>query len=302
MSIARRLQALVTGRGRESLVAVAALVLVIAIGWTLAAFGWLLVDGVPAAGPTDDMQPAPATVSVLRSLTPDMARGWTLFGDAAPPVDTGQPQDAPQTSLALQLLGIFSTGDARLAGAVIAERGKAGELFRAGAALPGGATLEKVEKDRVLLRRRGQLETLRFDVQAATISGADAENESPPEESDDEGLPARSLRAGVPDNSGEQRDMASRFIEDFRASPDIVLNDVGLSPASGGGYSVGAGANADLLRKLGLRPGDVVLSVNGKTIGNAQADAGLVEEVKASGVARVEIRRGSQTFTVNYPL
>jgi general secretion pathway protein C len=65
---------------------------------------------------------------------------------------------------------------------------------------------------------------------------------------------------------------------------------------------VGEGTNADVMKSLGLRPGDVVLSVNGKPLGSVRNDARLIDEVKASGEARVEIRRNSQTFTVNYPL
>ncbi len=311
MSLNQRFASLATGRGREVLVATVAFALVIAIGWTLATWAWLMIDGVPAALPGGVV--APATTAPTRKLTPEIAQGWALFGDASSPSAAGE-QALPETNLSLQLLGIFSTNNVKLAGAVIAERGKAGELFRAGATLPGGATLEKVEKDQVLLRRRGQLETLRFDAPMAAMPDMDARSadrhaerkarrkDASTAETRDGDIVTREPGNALPDNPADQRAMANRFMDDFRASPDIVLNDVGLTPASGGGYSVGAGANAELLRRLGLRPGDVVLTVNGKTIGNAQADANLVDEVKASGEARVEVRRGSQTFTVNYPL
>jgi len=301
MSLAARLQTLATGNGRKALVTAAALVLVLLIGYTLAAFAWLLVDGVPvAATPPASM----ATAAPRREFTPDMARSWTLFGDASAQPAAGD-QPAPQTNLALQLLGIFSTGNDRLAGAVIAERGKDGELFRVGAALPGGATLEKVEKDQVLLRRRGQLETLRFDVAAP---GAGAVPDRP-------AASARNAAAGsfvgLKDRlaqpaeneagDGSPRSRFAQYADDFKSNPDIVLNDLGLKPG-GGGYTVGDGASAELIRNLGLRPGDIVVSVNGKPLGDIQHDAAMVDEVKASGEARVEVKRGSQTFTVNYPL
>lgn len=301
MSLAARLQALATGDGRKVLVTAAALVLVLLIGYTLAAFAWLVADGVPVAA----VPPAPvASVAPRREFTPDMARNWTLFGDASAQPAAGD-QPAPQTNLALQLLGIFSTGNDRLAGAVIAERGKDGELFRVGAALPGGATLEKVEKDQVLLRRRGQLETLRFDV---TASGTGSAPDRPVAAARNSagggfvGLKDRLVQPVTGDaTEGGPRSRFTQYAEDFKSNPDIVLNDLGLKPG-GGGYTVGEGASAELIRNLGLRPGDIVVSVNGKPLGDIQHDAAMVDEVKASGEARVEVKRGSQTFTVNYPL
>ncbi|MFZ5723500.1 MAG: type II secretion system protein N [Pseudomonadota bacterium] len=304
MELVARLQSLATGRGRKALVVTASLVLVLLIGYTLAAFVWLAVEGVPVAA----MPPAApaAAVAPPREFTPEMARGWALFGDAATGSATGE-RAVPETNLALQLLGIFSTGDDRLAGAVIAERGKDGELFRIGASLPGGALLEKVGKDHVLLKRRGQMETLRFDeassgMSADTSTGLDiAGGFRNLKDRMSKQAPA-AVPAGDPDAADRSRSALGQYAEDMKSNPDAVLSDLGLKPANGGGYTVGDGASADLVRNLGLRPGDVVISVNGKPLGNVQNDARMIDEVKASGEARVEIKRGSQTFTVNYPL
>lgn len=310
MELVARLRPLAAAHGRKALVVTASLLLVLLIGYTLAAFVWLAVDGVPVAA--TPVAPSGATVAMpRRQLTPDMAGQWTLFGDAAAqPVAAGD-KSAPDTNLSLQLLGTFSTGDVRLAGAVIAERGKDGDLFRVGSSVPGGATLEKVEKDRVLLRRRGQLETLRFDEApvadggqvpvpggaagiAAGFRGLKDRLSRPPQ---DDGTDAGGSGASP------SRVAIDQYVDDIKANPEGVLKDLGLKPAgNGAGYLVGDGASAEVIRNLGLRPGDVVLSVNGKPLGNIQGDARMVDEVKASGEARIEIKRGSQTFTVNYPL
>lgn len=307
MDFVARLRSLATGRGRKAMVVLASLLLVLLIGYTLAAFIWLAVDGVPVnAAPVAGLS-ADSGITEPRRYTAEQAGQWTLFGDAAAvPVAGDGEAAAPDTNLALQLLGTFSAGDSRLAGAVIAERGKDGELFRVGTPVPGGATLEKVEKDHVLLRRRGQLETLRFDVAPALAGSA-------PDSGAGRGLDIgggfRALKERMSKAQDDQRpDDAprgglGRYADEIKSNPDGVLAELGLRPAgSGAGYTVGDGSNADLIRNLGLRPGDVVLSVNGKALGNAQADAGMVDEVRASGEARVEVKRGSQTFTVNYPL
>lgn len=296
---------------RKAGVVAASLALVVLIAVTLARLVWLVVEG-----PQPDMSAARAPVIAVaaprqaKQYTPDMAASWALFGDATAPAESnGNDEDAPATSLSLQLMGTFSTPDTRLAGAVIGERGKDGELYRIGATVPGGAVLEKVEATKVLLRRRGQLETLSFD--AAHSSGGAAADAGG-------GLDMaggfRNMRDRLAQSGGSSGDgepvsraqaVLTELSEDLQANPEGVLADYGLRPLVPGapsGYMVGDGTNADVMKSLGLRPGDVVLSVNGKPLGSVRNDARMIDEVKASGEARVEIRRNSQTFTVNYPL
>ncbi|MFZ5698275.1 MAG: type II secretion system protein N [Pseudomonadota bacterium] len=303
-----RLKSLATGNWPKLLVVTTSVVLVLLIAGTLARLVWLVVEGSLETSAGGNAMPVTAPLVQRPQYTPETARNWKLFGDAATPVTTGSER-APATSLSLQLLGTFSTGNDRLSGAVIAERGKEGELFRIGAAVPGGATLEKVEADKVLLRRRGQLEALAFD--AAPIAGSggvEAGGVGAPQGLDiaagfrglKERLTGAAADAGDP--GSKVKAVLANLAHDIKDNPDAVLGEFGLKAASGGGYLVGESTNADAVRNLGLRPGDVVLSVNGQPLGNVQNDARLVDEVKASGEARVEIRRGSQTFTVNYPL
>lgn len=310
MELVARLKSLATDRLQQLLVVLASVALVVATGWLLARLVWLVVEGPPQALPAV-AAPAAQSAAPRRQYQPDAARDWRLFGDAAAPVVAGQAETAPDTSLSLQLLGTFSTGNDRLAGAVIAERGKDGELYRIGASVPGGAVVEKVESDRVLLRRRGQLETLRFD--AIASAGGGAATDDPLRAGMDALSGFRNVRGRLskpPEDDGDDsgdalskaRSLLGSLQEDLASNPQGVLDELGLKPAPGSGYLVGEGSNAEAMRNLGLRPGDVVLSVNGKPLGNVQNDARMIDEVKASGEARVEVRRGSQTFTVNYPL
>jgi len=312
-----RWQSLAAADWRKVAVVAASLLFAVLIAATLARLVWLVVGGPPAAVPAETESPAVVARPAPR-FTEDMAQAWAMFGDAAAPVTAGTDETAPATNLSLQLLGIFSTGDARLAGAVIGERGKDGELYRIGAALPGGAVLEKVEASKVLLRRRGQLETLAFDSLASggTNGGGSAGGSDAGAGLDMAGgfrsVKDRLSQPPTDDDGSEAGDAQSRaravlanLSNDLRSNPDGVLAELGLRQMSAGqasGYMVGDGASAEAMRALGLRPGDVVLSVNGKALGNIRNDARLVDEVKSSGEARVEIRRGSQTFTVNYPL
>lgn len=304
MVFVARLKALAAGGWQRMFLILTSLILVVMAGWTAARLVWLAVEGParPITGTQEVLRVGPS-----REYTPEMAREWRLFGrvEQAPALPRAG-EKAPDTRLSLQLLGTFSVHDEKLAGAIIAERGRDGELYRIGAAIPGGATLERVNADHVLLRYRGQLEALRFEQLAgAAVSPVDTVAKAG--SSTLGGF--RSVRdrvsgsAATTSQPADARQLLGRLESELKSNPEGALEELGLQPsASGVGYQVGTGTPAEAMRNLGLRPGDIILSVNGNALGDVRRDAQLVDEVRASGEARVEIKRGSQTFTVNYPL
>lgn len=66
----------------------------------------------------------------------------------------------PETSLKLELKGIYSDPNQKMGSAIIAVPGEADKVYLIGDTLPGGATLLEIHEDRVILRRAGQLEVL----------------------------------------------------------------------------------------------------------------------------------------------
>ncbi|VRS09249.1 Uncharacterised protein [Streptococcus pneumoniae] len=56
---------------------------------------------------------------------------------------------------------------------------------------------------------------------------------------------------------------------------------------------------AKLRNRLGLEPGDQVLTVNGQSVGsNPAQDAGVLQQIQQSGEAQIEVRRGEQVITI----
>ncbi len=70
---------------------------------------------------------------------------------------------APETRLRLELKGAFSHTLAEQSRALIAEKGKSAKYYRVGDVLPGGAALDQVAAEHVVLNRNGSLETLSFN-------------------------------------------------------------------------------------------------------------------------------------------
>ena len=68
----------------------------------------------------------------------------------------------PETTLQLELKGIYSDPIQEMGSAIIAVPGQADAVYLVGDTLPGGATLLDIYEDRVILKRAGQLEVLRL--------------------------------------------------------------------------------------------------------------------------------------------
>ena len=72
-----------------------------------------------------------------------------------------------------------------------------------------------------------------------------------------------------------------------------------LWAASGESYQVTAAMPSKLRNRLGLEPGDKVISVNGQNVGNNPAqDASVLQQVQQAGEAQIEVQRGDQVITI----
>lgn len=84
----------------------------------------------------------------------------------------------------------------------------------------------------------------------------------------------------------------------LQENPASYLSRMGVM-ASGESYQVTAAMPAKLRNRLGLEPGDQVLTVNGQSVGNNPAqDASVLQQVQQSGEAQIEVRRGEQVITI----
>lgn len=84
----------------------------------------------------------------------------------------------------------------------------------------------------------------------------------------------------------------------LKENPASYLSRMGVM-ASGDGYQVTAAMPSGMRSRLGLEPGDKVLSVNGQSVGNSPAeDASILQQVQQSGSAQIEVQRGDQTITI----
>ena len=238
-----------------------------------------LAGEVPAA----PKRPAPAPVDLMRLAS------LNLFGQASLLPAGTATANAPDTSLQLRLAGVFVSADPDKSSAIVAEQSQpTGKLYRVNESLPGGATLESVFEDRILIRRgEGNTEVLRFE-KTGLLDGSSAAASAP-----------RLSGGAVPVATGapDVRSLLNDAADAMNRSPVSFLQDMGLRVSSRG-YEVSKDTPEQVRQAAGLQPGDKLLSVNGQQLGNLRTDRQLLESLKNGGTARVEIQRGGQVVTI----
>jgi general secretion pathway protein C len=242
-----------------------------------------------------------------------------LFGRLQEVAAPTEVIDAPETKLNLELQGVFIAEDDKRSTAIIGQRNKLGELYSIGDRLPGNATLASVFVDHVLIRRGTRVEKLMFSEGKLNIAKATASTGSSQtvpgtrpgsttSRAELEQIRDRLRNAAPPNPEAGPVSNRGSGLQDYtrrlRQDPISALGEVGISAVSegeSGGYRVDASAQS-AIRQAGLQPGDVIVSVNGRPVGNVMNDTALIDQVMASSRVRVEVQRGERRFFLTVPV
>lgn len=201
------------------------------------------------------------------------------FGTAvAAPGVAGDP-----SALGLQLKGIMLARPQSASSALIAAASGPAKAFAVGDTLPGGAILDTIEYDLVVLRVNGQLQTLAFPTKPGGGTAATAGPATPigPQPQLGNPAPVEAYRARA-------------------ADPESLLNTLGAA-ATPDGYRIGATPSDDM-RRAGLQPGDIVEKVNGQAVGDPAHDRALFDQAVIAGTVRVEVVRDGKRIAMSFPL
>src|SRR5690606_31553770 len=101
----------------------------------------------------------------------------------------------------------------------------------------------------------------------------------------------------TPPMPSQEQNALGQAVQKIQEDRDQYLKDMGVNAASGG-YEVTARTPAALRSKLGLQPGDRIMSLNGQAVGQGQSDAQLLEQARREGQVKIEIKRGDQVMTI----
>ena len=293
------------------LVEPAKILVIIGIAYTLASAGWYLISGPTSTPLTDPTVTSHAAGKASLSVA-DIA-ALNLFGQSTDSGAVPAAFDAPETRLKLNLEGVFQAEVPEESAAIVGEQGRPGELFLVGGKLPGDAVLTEVHADRIVLRRGTVYETLRFsdaptaltadnlDEPAMIREAPDAIEEQLPETYAEPAMLAPPPQASTNDNAASLTNVVQSYRERLQQDPTGTLNALGVAPVSTSGaqgYRLDSLAGSPYLAQTGLQAGDVVLSVNGRPVGDVQRDQLEIDNIMAQGSARLEVQRGTRRFFV----
>lgn len=283
----------------------------------IALIAWFLADTILTLTAPEDLPRSTSPVERAPELDAStLADAGGLFGqwdETASALDASDSEDVVETNLPLSLIGVFVSDLPDRSTAIIASGSGEGAQYRVGDRIPGNAVLESVKAGSVMLRRGARLEHLSFPQ-------ADSDNALKIQPSLPGSTSATTTRQGNP--TGQSSKLAATSapaslsasslgekIEEYRAlatdNPQEALDQLGLEPVSASevmGYRVGDLPDSQWVRQTGLQDGDIVLSVNGRRIGDPDLDRLEIDNVFAEGQVRLEIQRGERRFFVNAKL
>tara|TARA_Y100001934_G_C12374591_1_gene788463 strand:- start:1037 stop:1900 length:864 start_codon:yes stop_codon:yes gene_type:complete len=260
--------------------------LVIGIAYTLAT-SVLYFLSPPASEPTAQRTGTPAAGN-RQPRSSDTAAARNLFGvadaTAAPAARAARAERAVETSLPLELHGVFVANQQKNSAAIVARKGKPGQLYNVGEKLPGNAHLIDVHTHHIVLNRAGVRESLMF-----------------PDHSKGHFVAEEAPAAATVRPTPRQQQGDDQYRSMIRDNPSKALSRLGVqvvSNGSGAGYRVGELADSSYLSQTGLQPGDIILSINDKPVGDVKQDREEIDNVLAQGKARLEVQRGARRFFV----
>lgn len=278
MRLVQRLDA----KAWDQLALVVSLFLVIMLAHALSQLTWIML---PVPG---QMLPPPSGSAPAKSVQTDyrqIAR-LHLFGQAKrEAVPSSAPAEAPETRLNLTLRGILFNTESGLTRAIISAPGRDDEAYQIGSQVPGGATIDQIYADRVMLLRNGQYEMLRLQEEAAVGSRTPAGR-----------APARGGGGAL-----------SSVRQDIVRNPQHVANYIQGEPvnrAGGGivGFRVFAGQNRSVFDQSELEEGDIVTNVNGIQLDGLDKAAEAMEQLASSNTVTITVLRDGAEHTLQIQL
>ena len=187
------------------------------------------------------------------------------------------PVSAPETQLNLKLFGVFSDTDSKSGSAIIGAGNGKQKLYVAGDKITTGVWLAEIRADHVLLKRGSGFEVLKFPkklTQGVNIS-------------------SHQRVSRVPNLSNKKQ----RLLDNVRIIPVYAGSNQRIK-----GYRLLPKKNRVLYNRLGLRPSDIVIEINGISLTNQREAMRVIGELVKADQVNVKLMRGDEIKTMQLKL
>jgi len=293
MSATETAMRLLDGRAAATLartLPAAALVAALALRAWLGA-GWFVYFTTPPAVPV-----APGRERVTIAAATQAAAEAHVFGAA--PV----PGDIAVSTLNVKLKGVFAGGGGAPSYAIV-NTGDADQSASVGAEISPGVALDSVHARHIVLKRNGIFERVNLE-ERPMLAQAAPRPVAPPSAAAPAPNEAATETSATPPSPGQPpAGPGARF---QRPEPYAPVGDVPTEPppqapappkppakqGSAQGLVVSSVPAGGLLERIGLRPGDVVTSVNGQPVANEADVARALQGSSPLAPVNAEVMRG----------
>jgi len=269
---------------------------VLILSYSLAQFTWMLF---PANTEGDATLPQPLEESNIVRVAPVNLAGLHLFGAIA--TDNKQStvvEDAPDTRLRLVLRGVIATTNPDMARAIISEPGGEEKYYAVDDDVPGGALLKEIAADRVILQSKaGRMETLRLPKEFGG-SGRAAKGTVSTAGKKTAGRDKITPRI----SSAELRDYRDKMLSNPQELVGLIRSRPVKKDGQIKGYKLFPGKDRALFTRLGLRSGDVIVSVNGMELSDPASGLALLGQLSSATEVSVVVERRGQRQSVTLSL
>lgn len=256
----------------------AAVLLLLWAAWIAAAITWQLF--APQQPATLNVSAAASGTQRAQPVQPQRITQMNLFGERGATAPTrSQPQDAPQTTLNITLVGVTAASTPSRSAAIIQQGGNQNTYIIDETIASSRAIVREIYSDRIILENNGRLETLMLDGRAGSDGGLSLTSSAP-------------ARPVPPANTATSRELPQSIGEVNYTNINDLIN---ITPVQREGelvgYRLSPKASPELFRAAGFQDGDIAVSLNGYDLTNAAEALALMNELELLSSATVVVLR-----------
>jgi len=284
------------------------LIIVVYVAYLSAQAFWLIW---PAPQESNSFVNSSSSNSTSRSAINSSAiTDINLFGKAnakAVKKEVAEPKvinDAPETTLNINLTGVVAVNKDDKAGLAIIESQGAQETYEVGDVVKGTrATIKQVFADRVILQVRSKYETLMLDGFnfSKTVTGVKSKQQS----TSPRQVTKNSRTIKATQNADVKREIKEKRAELVK-DPGKLFDYIRVSPSRVNGELVGyklrPGKDPALFRKMGLKHNDLATSINGYMLTDMKQAMAAINELRTAQSATISIDRKGEQLDVLFSL
>jgi general secretion pathway protein C len=243
----------------------------------------------------------------------------SLLAPRAPAVDAPPVEDLESTELPLRLLGTAASIPAELSWAAVHDESERRTTIVKVNDPIQKATVERIERRRIVLSESGVLRELALDDDSAPAIAPNLASRRGARSARRPKAPRRPARSDLRSTPSEEapetlKKLADdRFqvdrddVDDLMRNPSNLFSQARILPKYTDGEMVGLQINAikpgSLFEEIGIQSGDVITNLNGISINNPEESAKILSEFSDAETFNVDVtRKDGSTDTLEFDL